>query len=99
MSECKLRPLADRVIVKLNEADKVSPGGILLPESVKEKPAKGTIVSAGPGKACGLDLTSREPLDVKVGDVVIFGAYSGHAIPGDDAHVILRADDIFAVEV
>jgi chaperonin GroES len=91
-----LKPLADRVVVKPLEDEDKSPGGIFLPDTAKEKPMKGEIVAAGPG---GLnDKGERVKLEVKKGDVVIYGKYSGTEFKmGDQEYLILRETDILAV--
>ncbi len=91
-----LRPLHDRVIVKRLEEAKTSAGGILIPDSAAEKPLKAEVISVGPGKRS--DDGKIHPLDVKKGDKVLIGKYSGTEvkIDGDDL-VVLREDDIMAV--
>jgi chaperonin GroES len=93
-----LKPLADRVVVKPLEDEDKSPGGIFLPDTAKEKPMKGEIVAIGPG---GLnDKGERVKLEVKKGDVVIYGKYSGTEFKmGDQEYLILRETDILAVVV
>jgi chaperonin GroES len=91
-----LRPLEDRVIVKVKEEAEQMQGGIVLPESAQKKPQEGTILAVGPGKTT--DKGERVPVDVKVGDVVIFAKYGGTEVKlGDDDVMILRADDILAI--
>lgn len=91
-----LRPLEDRVIVKVKEEAEQIQGGIVLPESAQKKPQEGTILSVGPGKTT--DDGNVVPVDVKVGDIVIFAKYGGTEVKlGDDEVLILRADDILAV--
>ncbi|MGQ0699029.1 MAG: co-chaperone GroES [Panacagrimonas sp.] len=91
-----LRPLHDRVIVKRLEEAKTSAGGILIPDSAAEKPLKALVVSVGPGKRS--DDGKIHALDVKAGDTVLIGKYSGTEVKvdGDDL-VVLREDDIMAV--
>ncbi|MCY4454526.1 MAG: co-chaperone GroES [Immundisolibacterales bacterium] len=91
-----LRPLHDRVIVKRMEEERTSPGGIVIPDSATEKPIRGEITAVGPGKS--LDDGSVRALDVKIGDEVLFGKYSGTEvkIDGDDL-LVLREEDIMAV--
>ena len=91
-----LRPLHDRVIVKRMEEERTSPGGIVIPDSATEKPIRGEITAIGPGKS--LDDGSVRALDVKVGDEVLFGKYSGTEVKvdGDDL-LVLREEDIMAV--
>ena len=91
----KIRPLDDRVVVEPIEAEEVTAGGIVLPDSAKEKPQRGTIVATGPGKL--LDSGDRGELSVSVGDEVIYGKYGGTDIEvnGDEVK-ILRETDILA---
>lgn len=91
-----LKPLGDRVVVEPNEAKEVVSGGIVLPESAKEKPTEGKVLSVGPG---GLrDNGTREPMPVKVGDVVVYGKWSGTDIDVDGKDLkILSVSDILAV--
>ena len=92
----KLKPLADRVVVKPLEDEDKSPGGIILPDTAKEKPMKGEIISAGPG---GLnDKGERVKLEVKKGDIVIYGKYSGTDFKmNNEDYLILRESDILAI--
>ncbi|MFG0287660.1 MAG: co-chaperone GroES [Rhodopirellula sp. JB044] len=90
-----LRPLDDRVIVQPNEAEETTAGGIVLPDSAREKPQRGTVVAVGPGKL--LDSGNRGELSVAVGDVVIYGKYGGSEIEVDGEEMkILRESDILA---
>ena len=92
----KLRPLHDRVIVKRLEEDKKTAGGILIPDSAAEKPLKAEVVAVGPGKRT--DDGKIHPVDVKAGDKVLIGKYSGTEVKIDGADlVVLREDDIMAV--
>jgi chaperonin GroES len=96
MSKINLKPLADRVIVQPKEADEVTKGGIILPDTAKEKPVEGTIVAAGPGKTS--DDGKVVKMEVKVGDVVLYGKYSGSEVTVDGVeYLIMRESDIFAV--
>ena len=91
-----LKPLHDRVIIKRLEADTVSAGGIVIPDSATEKPIKGEVVAVGAGKA--LDNGSIRALTVKAGDKVLFGKYSGTEVKHDGTeYLVVREDDIFAV--
>ena len=91
----KLRPLDDRVVVEPMEAEERTAGGIVLPDTAKEKPQRGTVVSVGPGKL--LDSGERGSLSVAIGDEVIYGKYSGTDIEIDGRDVkILRETDILA---
>src|SRR5271154_1283318 len=91
-----LKPLHDRIVVEAAAKEEVSAGGIILPDSAQEKPQRGTVLAVGPGKR--LDSGQLAPVDVKVGEVVLYGKYSGTegTVDGKD-YVILRADDILAV--
>jgi len=92
----KLRPLADRVVVKPVEDQDKTPGGIILPDTAKEKPMKGEIIAVGPGSLN--DKGERVKLDVKKGDIVIYGKYSGTEFKLDNQeYLILRESDILAV--
>ena len=92
----KIRPLHDRVIVKRLEEEKTSPGGIVIPDSAAEKPVRGEIVAAGNGMA--LTNGSVRPLDVKVGDKILFGKYSGTEVKVEGVdYLVMREDDIVAV--
>lgn len=92
----KLRPLHDRVIVKRLEEEKVSAGGIVIPDSATEKPIRGEVLAAGDGKI--LDDGKVRPMAVKVGDKVLFGKYSGTEVKVDNEELlVLREDDIVAV--
>lgn len=95
MAKVNIRPLDDRVVVKPEEAEETTAGGIVLPDSAKEKPQRGTVVAVGPGKL--LDNGNRGTLSVAVGDVVIYGKYGGSDIEVDGDEVkILRESDILA---
>jgi chaperonin GroES len=90
-----LRPLDDRVVVKVLEAEEKTSGGIVLPDTAKEKPQRGRVTAVGDGKL--LDTGKRLPLSVKKGDEVIFGKYSGSDIKIDDEDFkVLRETDLLA---
>jgi chaperonin GroES len=92
----KIRPLQDRIVVKRIEGETVTRGGIIIPDSAKEKPLEGRVVAVGNGKV--LKDGKQIPLDVKEGDRVLFGKYSGTEVKIDGVeHVILREDDLLAV--
>ncbi|MDR1069349.1 MAG: co-chaperone GroES [Gracilibacteraceae bacterium] len=92
----KLRPLGDRVIIKAVEKEEKSKGGIIMPDTAKEKPLEGEIMAVGPGKLD--DDGKRQPMDVKVGDRVIYSKYSGTEIKFDgEEYLILRETDVQAV--
>ena len=91
MSVVKIKPLADRVLVEPQEAEEKTASGIIIPDTAKEKPQKGTVVAVGPG-------TKDEEIQVKVGDVVLYGKYSGTElqIEGKD-YLMMRQSDILAI--
>ncbi len=91
MSKVNIKPLADRVLVEPAAAETKTAGGIIIPDTVKEKPQKGTVIAVGPGK-------KDEPLTVKVGDQILYGKYGGTdiAIDGKD-YLIMRESDIYAI--
>ncbi len=91
-----IRPLQDRVIVKRMEEETTSSGGIVLPDSATEKPIRGEVLAVGPGKI--LDSGKKQPLEVKVGDTVLFGKYSGTEVKLDDEELlVMREEDIMGV--
>ena len=92
----KIRPLQDRVIVKRVDEETKSAGGIIIPDTAKEKPQEGKVIAAGNGKV-GED-GKVHPLDVKKGDKILFGKYAGTEIKIEgEEHLILREDDILGV--
>ena len=92
----KIRPLADRIIVQRLETDEGQVGGIIIPDSAQEKPQQGKVIAAGSGKM--RDDGVRQPLDVKSGDVVLFGKYSGQEIKLEgEEYLIMREEDVLAV--
>lgn len=92
----KIRPLHDRVIIKRLEETRTSPGGIVIPDSAAEKPIKGKVVAVGKGKI--LENGEVRPLDVKVGDHILFGKYSGTEVKVDgDELLVMREEDVMAV--
>ncbi|MCB2206268.1 co-chaperone GroES [bacterium] len=91
-----LKPLSDRVIVRPLEAEEKTAGGLFIPDSAKEKPQQGEIVAAGPGKVS--DDGKQIPMEVKVGDKVLYGKYSGTEISSEgEDFLIMRENDIFAI--
>jgi len=95
MSKVKLRPLDDRVIVQPIEAEEKTAGGIVLPDTAKEKPQRGTVLAVGPGRL--LDNGQRGQLSVQIGDEVIYGKYGGSDVKVNGEEVkILRESDILA---
>jgi chaperonin GroES len=92
----KIRPLHDRVIVRRLEEERKSAGGIVIPDSAKEKPIQGEVIAAGTGKI--LEDGKVRPLDVKKGDKVLFGKYSGTEVKiGDEELLVMREEDIMGV--
>lgn len=95
MAKVNLRPLDDRIVVKPLEAEETTAGGIVLPDSAREKPQRGKVVAVGPGKL--LDSGNRGQLSVSIGDEVIFGKYGGSEVEVDGVdYKILRESDILA---
>jgi chaperonin GroES len=92
----KARPLHDRVILKRIEETQTAKGGIIIPDTAKEKPMEGEVISVGPGKI--MTDGKRSPIDVKAGDRVLFGKYAGMEIKLDDKeYVIMREEELLAV--
>ena len=92
----KIRPLQDRVIVKRMEEERTSAGGIVIPDSATEKPIKGEVIAVGTGKI--LDNGEKRPVDLKIGDKVLFGKYSGTEVKvNDEELLVMREDDIMGV--
>lgn len=91
MSKVKIKPLADRVLVQPEAAEETTASGIIIPDTAKEKPMRGTVVAVGAGK-------KDEPMTVKAGDTVLYGKYSGTELTVDDVeYLIMRESDIFAI--
>ncbi len=91
-----LRPLQDRILVKRVEEETKTKGGIIIPDTAKEKPAEGTVVAAGNGKVA--DDGKRVPLEVKAGDRVLFGKYSGTEVKiGGEEHLIMSEGDVLGI--
>lgn len=91
-----LKPLGDRIIAKAVASEEMTAGGIVLPDSAKEKPQEGDVIAVGPGTQ--LDSGKKAPMDVKVGDRVIYGKYAGTEVKvGGDEYIILRQDDVLAI--
>ena len=91
MADVKIKPLADRVLIEPVAAEEKTASGIIIPDTAKEKPQKGTIVAVGPG-------TEEEKMEVKKGDVVLYGKYSGTEITIDGKdYLIMKQSDIFAI--
>ena len=91
MANVKIKPLADRVLIQPMEAEEKTSSGIIIPDTAKEKPQKGTVVAVGPG-------TKDEKMDLKAGDMVLYGKYSGTEIEIDNNdYLIMRQSDILAI--
>ena len=91
-----IRPLHDRVVVKRVEEERTSAGGIVLPDSATEKPSEGEVLAVGNGKL--LDSGEVRPLDLKVGDKILFGKYAGNEVKvGGEDYIVMREDDIMGV--
>jgi chaperonin GroES len=92
----RIRPLHDRIVIKRLETEAKTKGGIIIPDTAKEKPIAGRVVAVGNGKL--LKNGTLRPLDVKVGDTVLIGKYSGNEVKLDgEEHVLIREDDVLAV--
>ncbi len=91
MAKLKIKPLGDRVVIQPSAAEEKTSGGIIIPDTAKEKPQKGTVVAVGPGKP-------DEPTTVKVGDAVLYGKYAGTELNLDGKdYLIMRESDILAI--
>ena len=92
----KIRPLNDRVLVLRIEEEEKTSGGIIIPDTAKEKPQEGKVIAVGPGKTT--EDGERTPLELKAGDRILFGKYSGNEIKIDGVeHLIMREDDVLGV--
>ncbi|MBB1125062.1 co-chaperone GroES [Thiospirillum jenense] len=92
----KIRPLHDRVVIRRMEEERTSAGGIVIPDSAAEKPIRGEVIAVGNGKV--LESGTARPLDVKVGDTVLFGKYSGTEVKIDGQEfLVMREEDIMGV--
>jgi chaperonin GroES len=92
----KIKPLGDRIVIKPSPAEEKTKGGIILPDTAKEKPVVGEVVAAGPGRRS--DDGKVIPMEVKVGDKVLYGKYSGTEVTLDSQeYLIMRESDLFAV--
>ncbi len=96
MTKVNLKPLADRVIVKPMEAEDTTKGGIILPDTAKEKPIEGTIIAVGPGRIT--DDGKIVKMEVKEGDKILYGKYSGTEVTVEgEEYLIMRESDVFAI--
>jgi len=92
----KVRPLADRIMVERQEETETKKGGIIIPDTAKEKPQQGKVLAVGPGRFD--EQGKRIPMDVKKGDTILFGKYSGNEIRMDDTdYLIMREEDVLAI--
>jgi len=92
----KIRPLQDRIIVKRVAEEEKTKGGIIIPDTAKEKPQEGEVIAVGPGKLD--EHGKRIPLEVKVGDKILFGKYSGSEVKvADEEHLIMREEDVLGI--
>jgi chaperonin GroES len=95
-TKTKLRPLHDRILVKRVEEDEVRRGGIIIPDTAKEKPQEGKVIAVGTGKVT--EDGKKIPLDVKAGDRILFGKYSGSEVKIDDEeYLIMREEDVLGI--
>lgn len=91
-----LKPLGDRIIAKPVTSEEKTAGGIVLPDTAKEKPQEGEVIAVGPGTL--LDNGKRSPMEVKVGDRIIYGKYAGSEVKiGGEEYIILRQEDVLAI--
>ncbi len=96
MAKYKIKPLDDRILVQQGKAEETTPGGIVLPDTAKEKPQRGTVKAVGPGRL--LDSGERGAMSVKVGDEVYYGKYSGTEVELDgEKYVILKESDVLGI--
>ena len=95
-TKTKLRPLHDRILVKRMEEEEVRRGGIIIPDTAKEKPQEGKVIAVGTGKVT--DEGKKIPLDVKAGDRILFGKYSGSEVKIDDEeYLIMKEEDVLGI--
>ncbi len=92
----KIRPLQDRILVKRLEEKEVKKGGIIIPDTAKEKPQEGEVIAVGPGKVT--EDGKRQPMEVKAGDKILFGKYSGSEVKlEDEEYLIMREEDVLGI--
>jgi chaperonin GroES len=95
-AKLRLQPMGERIVIKRVESEETTAGGIVLPDSAREKPARGTVIAIGSGKL--LDDGSRAKSQLKEGDVVLFSSYAGENVEIDDVeYLLMREDDVLAV--
>ncbi len=91
----QIKPLGDRILVKRTEAEEMKKGGIIIPDTAKEKPQEGKVIAVGSGKVEG---DKKVPLEVKKGDTILFAKYSGNEISvGDEEYLILKEEEVLAI--
>lgn len=95
-TKCNLTPLGDRIVVQRQEAEETTTGGILLPDSARDKPSRGVVINVGDGKL--LENGERAPMQVKIGDEVLFTTYGPEELTiGDEEYLLMRESDVLAV--
>ena len=95
MAKVNIKPLEDRVLIQIKEAESTTASGLVIPDSVKEKPQEGVVIAAGPGRFDGDD---RVPMDIKVGDTVVFSKYGGTELKYDgEEYLLLNSRDVLAI--
>ena len=95
MAKVNIKPLEDRVLIQIKEAESTTASGLVIPDSAKEKPQEGVVIAAGPGRFDGDD---RVPMDIKVGDTVVFPKYGGTELKYDgEEYLLLNSRDVLAI--
>ncbi|MGI8695990.1 MAG: co-chaperone GroES [Mycobacteriales bacterium] len=95
-TKVKIKPLEDRIVVTANEAETTTASGLVIPDTAKEKPQEGTVVAVGPGRID--DKGNRVPMDVSVGDMVLYSKYGGTDVKyGSDEYLVLSSRDVLAI--
>ena len=95
MAKVNIKPLEDRVLIQIKEAESTTASGLVIPDSAKEKPQEGVVIAAGPGRFDGDD---RVPMDIKVGDTVVFSKYGGIELKYDgEEYLLLNSRDVLAI--
>ena len=95
MAKVNIKPLEDRVLIQIKEAESTTASGLVIPDSAKEKPQEGVVIAAGPGRVDGDD---RVPKDIKVGDTVVFSKYGGTELKYDgEEYLLLNSRDVLAI--
>ena len=95
MAKVNIKPLGDRVLIQIKEAESTTASGLVIPDSAKEKPQEGVVIAAGPGRFDGDD---RVPMDIKVGDTVVFSKYGGTELKYDgEEYLLLNSRDVLAI--